>query len=80
MQITVAACDKCGKYFIPKEKGEINQGFVKWYGRSYDLCDKCSRYYDDMFQYYLRKYRRTIDTITHNAIEWLNDKKEPDKQ
>jgi hypothetical protein len=80
MQINVAACDKCGKYFLPNEEGEINQGSIKWYGRSYDLCDKCSRYYDDMFQYYIRKHGRAVETITHNALEWLNDKKEPDKR
>lgn len=80
MQIDVAACDKCGKYFLPNEEGTINLGFVIQYGRSYDLCDKCSRYYDDMFQYYIRKYSRAIDTISQNALDWINDKKEPDKQ
>lgn len=80
MQINVAACDKCGKYFLPNEKGGINQNAVIWYGRSYDLCDKCSRYYDDMFQYYVRKYGHAFDTINENAIEWLNDKKETDAE
>ena len=39
-------------------------------------CDKCRRYYDDMFQYYIRKYGRALDTINDNAIKWLRDKKE----
>lgn len=76
MQINVAACDKCGKYYLPNEKGNINLSFVNQYGRSYDLCDKCRRYYDDMFQYYIRKYGRALDTINDNAIKWLRDKKE----
>jgi hypothetical protein len=80
MQIDVAACDKCGKYFLPNEEGTINLGFVIQYGHSYDLCDECSRYYEEMFQYYIRKHGRAVDTITHNALEWLNDKKEPNAE
>lgn len=80
MQIKVAACDKCGKYFLPKEKGNINLNFVAWYGQSYDLCDKCRRYYNDMFQYYIRKYSRALDAINNNALKWLKDKKEPNAE
>ena len=80
MQIKVAACDKCGKYFLPTDGEQINLNVVTRYGQSYDLCDKCRRYYDDMFQYYIRKYSRTIDTIAYNALEWLRDKKEPNAE
>jgi hypothetical protein len=54
MRINVAACDKCGKYFLPNEKGSINPGFVIQYGRAYDLCKDCLKRFDNWMASFIK--------------------------
>lgn len=76
MQVNnVYKCDKCGKEYRSNDYGVYNKIVLtrEFYERKeYDLCDRCIRYYRDVFLTSLRKYQRYCSAIQENAALWLN--------
>ncbi|MBR4544346.1 MAG: hypothetical protein IKO53_09095 [Lachnospiraceae bacterium] len=73
MQVNnVYKCDKCGKeYRLNNDEGRINvrTNFIEYKG--FDLCEKCTRYYREMFEIPLRKYGQYCNAIEKNALLWI---------